>query len=98
MITKMKSQEKEQLGTLDHPEALSMITAKAHQRKSPEVVLAMNQRKKSIVRPDEPNKNTSEPVKLTLPEKSSTPKETPKTETPKSEPNTKQERSSTRPR
>ncbi|MEJ5286572.1 MAG: hypothetical protein WHV60_05125 [Bacteroidota bacterium] len=54
--------------------------------------------KKSIVRPDEPNKNTSEPVKLTLPEKSSTPKETPKTETPKSEPNTKQERSSTRPR
>ncbi|MGB9771704.1 MAG: hypothetical protein ACPLX7_06975 [Candidatus Kapaibacteriota bacterium] len=48
--------------------------------------------KKTIVRPNEPSKN-KEPVEVKLPEKPSTPREA-----PKSEPNTKQERSSTRPR
>lgn len=55
--------------------------------------------RKTIVKPEGQDRNTSEPVKIKLPEKSSSPKETPKSsEPPKSEPNTKQERSSTRPR
>lgn len=58
-----------------------------------------NEVKKNIVPPDEPNRKEAEPVKLKLPDRSSTPRETPKNqEPPKSEPNTKQERSPTRPR
>jgi hypothetical protein len=55
--------------------------------------------KKSTIRPDTPQKESAEPVKLKLPSKSSEPGETPSNkEVPKSESNTKQNRSSTRPR
>lgn len=55
--------------------------------------------RKNIVKPEGQDRNAAEPVKIKLPEKTTSPKETPRTsEPPKSEPNTKQERSSTRPR